>query len=551
MMRNRGQTEGLSPLSTVVVAALPIVFFSLFFAWPVAAILWRGLAGGGSIDVGVFGDVLTDSFMRDVAWFTLWQALASTALTIAVGMPVAYVISHYEFPGRRLFRALITVPFVLPTVVVGTAFLVLFSPTGPLGWDLRQTIWAVLVAHVFFNVSIVVRTVGGAWGQLHPGAEEAARVLGATRWRAFRSVTLPRLVPSLSAASALVFLFTFTSFGVVLILGGPRHSTLESETYLQTVRYLNLDVAAVLAMVQMLSVVILLMVQRRLQRGFDRSQRLAQAGRARRAVAGWRERTMVGAVIGATLLVVLAPLAVLVWRSVRVGDGFGLDFYDALDESRRGSTLFVAPLEAVFNSLRFAAGATGIAVVIGGLAALAIARGHGRLARALDTSLMLPLGTSAATVGFGFLIALDAPPLDLRTSPWLVPIAHALVGVPFVIRIVVPALRSIDQRLREAAQVMGASPLRVFREVDLPIVSRSFVVAAGFAFAVSLGEFGATSFLARPQHPTIPTAIFRFLGQPGAANLGQAMAMSVILMVLTATVVLLIDRFRMGEFSEW
>ncbi len=149
--------------ATLAVAALPIGFFALFFAWPVASILWRGLNVDGEMDLSVFGDVVADPFMREVAWFTLWQALVSTALTLALGLPCAYVVSHYEFRGRRLFRALVTVPFVLPTVVVGTAFLVVFGPAGPLGWDLRQTIWAVLAAHVFFNVSVVIRTVGGAW----------------------------------------------------------------------------------------------------------------------------------------------------------------------------------------------------------------------------------------------------------------------------------------------------------------------------------------------------------------------------------------------------
>ena len=102
-----------------------------------------------------------------------------------------------------------------------------------------------------------------------------------------------------------------------------------------------------------------------------------------------------------------------------------------------------------------------------------------------------------------------------------------------------------------AAATLGASPVRVFREVDLPIVSRSIVVAGGFAFAVSLGEFGATAFIARPQHPTIPTAIFRFLGQPGASNLGQAMALCVILMAVTTAVILAVDRLRLGELGEW
>jgi thiamine transport system permease protein len=164
---------------------------------------------------------------------------------------------------------------------------------------------------------------------------------------------------------------------------------------------------------------------------------------------------------------------------------------------------------------------------------------------------MLPLGTSAVTVGFGFLIALDQPPIDLRTSPLLIPIAHALVAVPFVIRVLVPVLRSIDVRLHEAAAVLGAPPSRVWREIDLPIMARALAVAAGFAFAVSLGEFGATLLIARADTPTLPIAIFRYLGQPGAANFGLAMAMSTVLAVVTAVSILAIERFRVGELGEF
>jgi thiamine transport system permease protein len=116
------------------------------------------------------------------------------------------------------------------------------------------------------------------------------------------------------------------------------------------------------------------------------------------------------------------------------------------------------------------------------------------------------------------------------------------VAAPFVVRIVAPALRSIDDRLREAAAVLGASPARVWREVDLPLVLRALGVAAGFAFAISLGEFGATVFIARADWPTVPVAIFRFLGRPGEVNAGQAAALSVILMGLTAAAVLAADR---------
>lgn len=534
-----------------MVAAVPVAFFSVFFLWPVGSIIWRGLAPEGRPDLSALIEVITDPRLRGVAWFTLWQAGLSTVLTVVVGLAGAYVVSTYQFPGRRSFTALVAVPFVMPTVVVGTAFLVLLGPAGPMGWDLRHTVWAVLIAHVFFNVAVVVRIVGGAWGQLHPGPEQASRVLGAGPLRTWWEVTLPRLIPALGAAVSIVFLFTFTSFGVVLVLGGPRLSTLEAETYYQTVRYLNLDIAAALALVQLAAVVVLLAVQRRLGERYQQGQRFQAPARRRRNPSTWGQWLMISGVVGVITTLVAAPLGVLVWRALDTGGGPVLGNFTALSESRRGSTAFVDPIEAVVNSLVFGLAAAAIAVVVGGLAALAIARGQGRTARVLDTALMLPLGTSAATVGFGFLVALDRPPFDLRGSVWLVPLAHSLIGVPFVVRIMVPAVRAVDDRLRSAARVLGASPIRVLAAVDLPVVGRAGVVAAGFAFAVSLGEFGATMFIARPDRPTIPTAIFRFLGQPGAANLGQAMAMSVILMVMTGIVVLAADRWRSGEVGQW
>ncbi len=204
--------------------------------------------------------------------------------------------------------------------------------------------------------------------------------------------------------------------------------------------------------------------------------------------------------------------------------------------------LLVAPWEAVVNSIVYAAAATVIAVVVGGLAAFAVADTRG--SRMLDGLVLLPLGVSAVMLGLGFLIAFDTDPLDFRAAPWIVPVAQALVAIPFVVRIVAPTLRSIDPHQREAAALLGASPGRVRREIDLPIVSRGLAVAAGFAFAISLGEFGATVFLARPDRPTLPVAIFRFLGRPGEQNVAQAYALAVVLMAVTIVSVLAVERVR-------
>jgi thiamine transport system permease protein len=279
-------------------------------------------------------------------------------------------------------------------------------------------------------------------------------------------------------------------------------------------------------------------------------QRQVSAHDTARPPRGAGARAFLGGTLAVLALLLGAPLAMLVARSFSGGSGGpSLAAYRSL--SQPGSALFVAPSDAIRNSLLFALLATLIALVVGGAAAFALAprRTGGR--RALDILLMLPLGTSAVTIGFGFLIALDRPPLDLRSSPLLIPLAHAVVAIPFVVRTVVPALRSIDPRLREAAATMGASPARVAREVDFPIVGRAFVVAAGFAAAVSLGDFGATAFIARPNTPTVPIAIFRLLSLPGSLNFDRAMALSTVLMLLTALVVVGLERLRLGALAEF
>lgn len=242
-----------------------------------------------------------------------------------------------------------------------------------------------------------------------------------------------------------------------------------------------------------------------------------------------------------TLLALAIPIAVLLGRSLR-GDAYAALF---LDDPVVGT-----PIASAGNSLLFAVIASVIAVSIGAMAATVITGRRGNLSRWFDLTLMLPLGTSAVTIGFGFIVALGEP-VDLRASFWLVPIAHALVAIPFVVRTTVPTLRSIPAETREAARVLGASPGRVWREIDLPIVSRAALVGAAFAFVISLGEFGATSFIARPNTATMPVMIVRLLSRPGGGSLAMALALAVVLAGMTAMIVLWIDRLQFGEIGTF
>jgi thiamine transport system permease protein len=545
---------------------LPLVFLAVFFFYPLARIFSVSLSSSEGGGLAALRKLASTDYYARTLWFTVWQATVSTLLTVLLALPGAYVFARYEFRGKTLLRALTTVPFVMPTIVVAAAFASLLGPKGRLNlwlmaWQgleqppiqLQHTIWIILLAHVFYNYTVVLRMVGGFWANLNPRLEEAARVLGGNRWRALWEVTLPLLAPVVGAAALLVFIFCFTSFGVVLILGGPRFATLEVEIYRQTAHLFNLPLAAALSLVQILFTLGMILVYTRLQARLSvplafRPRRVTQ-----RHPRTWSARLLVIVNVAFMLALLVAPLLALVERSLSVGPegGYSLRYYQQLSSSRRGSILFVPPWEAIRNSVAFGAVTVVLALVLGTLAAQLLVRPKSRLAGWLDPLFMLPLATSAVTLGFGYIIALDKPPLNLRASPVLVPLAHTLVALPFVVRSLLPVLRGIQPGLREAAAVLGASPWRVWREVDLPIVARAMLVGAVFAFTVSLGEFGATVLIARPQYPTLPVAIYRFLGQPGAANYGQALAMSALLMLVCAVGFLSIERFRVGQVGEF
>jgi len=571
----RAGLAGVAPAGAGVLRAalyaLPLLFLALFFCYPLAAILRLSFAEG----LAGLRSTLSDPYTWRVVGFTAWQAALSTLLTLALGLPGAYAFARFEFPGKAALRALAGAPFVMPTVVVAVAFAALLGPRGAVnaalqGWlglaqppiRLQGTLSLVLLAHVFYNYTVVLRLVGGMWAGLDPRLEQAAAMLGAGRRRVLLGVTLPLLLPAIGAAALLVFIFTFASFGVVVILGGPRMATVEVEIYRQTAQLLRLDVAATLALLQAGCTLALSLLYARLAARAAVPLELQPRRAVARRPRGWGERAFVAANAALILLLLGGPLLALAAGSLRSPAGLTLAYYAALGENRTGSAFFVPPAVALANSLRVALAAALIALLVGVPAAYMLAgdegtRGQGekgargwragirRRSSLLDALFMLPLGTSALTLGLGYIVALSVPGLaGLRAAPWLLPAVHALVALPFVVRSLVPALRARSPRQREAAAMLGASPLRAWLWVELPQLAPALATAAIFAFTVSLGEFGATLLVARPELPTLPVVIFRLLGMPGALNYGQALAMATILMLVTAASFLLIERAR-------
>jgi thiamine transport system permease protein len=546
-MMNGKEGQGRAVRRTLVfvaLLALPLLYLLVFYFYPLEAILRLSLVGRDRAEPALLlGRLLSAGSLR-VIRFTFGQALLSTLLTLLLGLPGAYVFARYSFPGKRIIQALTTVPFVLPTVVVAAAFSAVLGPQSLLsrwfgrGFDLRYTLAAIIIAHVFYNYTVILRMVRGFWGHLDPYLEQAARTLGASPWRVFYEVTLPLLMPVIATAGLLVFIFCFTSFGVVLILGGPRFSTLEVEIYRQTINFANLPLAAALSVVQILFTLALTVTYTRLQQRISRSMDLKPEWVTQRRPQTLSEISMVVVNLALMGVLLLYPLIALITRSFRSG----LSPYIALFQNPRHGIFYVPPLTAVGNSLRIALMVTGLALTLGLLAATALSRR--RSGWVVDALFMLPLGTSAVTLGLGYLLSMDRPPVALRGTLALIVAAHALVALPFVVRSLLPALQSIRPSLREAAALLGAPPIRVFAEVDLPIIWRALAVAAVFAFTVSMGEFGATSMIARADLPTMPIAIYRFLSRPGAQNYGQALAMSSILMLVSVVAFAAIEWLR-------
>ncbi len=530
-------------------AAAPAAFLAVFYFRPLFRIVWTSFAlegSGASLDP-------TLGYWSRILGFTIWQAAASTAVTVAVGVPLAWWVHQVRGFRKRWALGLLTVPFVMPAIVVGVAFTALVGPHGLLNQilmyllsldqpplDLLHSFPLVIVAHLFYNVSVVVRIVAGFWDLLDRRLGDAARVLGAGSWVRLWTIDLPLLLPGLLSAALLVFLFCFSSFGVALILGGLEFTTLEVEIYRQAASFFNLRTATILSLLQVTATFLVMYLHTHLQSKSSRPRVLGVESEPARPSGLSRTATLcLNSVVGGMVLVLLLPLIALALRSVTLGESLlTAQHFVGLFRQDRDVAFLASPWAALGNSLKYGLVAAAVSVPLGLCMTYAVSRAPRWLGRWLDPLFLLPLGTSTVTLGLGYILAMG----PLRTSPWLVPMAHSLIALPFVLRIILPTVRGLSPSLGEASAVLGASPLQTWQRVALPLLAPALTVALVFAFLTSLGEFGATMLVARPQHPTIPLMIFRSLGQPGLVNLGQALALSTILMALSAGAMFLLDR---------
>ncbi|MFM5952509.1 MAG: ABC transporter permease [Micrococcales bacterium] len=516
----------------------PLLFLGVLFFWPLTNILSRGFQGDWLFHLLNIRD-------WQITWFTIWQALVSTALTLIFAIPGAYILYRKRFVGQRVLRSIITIPFMLPTIVVATGFTIFRDATHV--WS-NPVFW-IITAHIFLNYSLAVRTIGSFWMSLDLQTEEAAALAGAGRFRTVWNISLPQLKPALISAGASTFLYCTASYGVMLVLGGGQVQSLETEIATAANTLLDLPKASALALVQSLLSVVAFGVT---QTG-GRANLGIEVGEHDGEVKSLDRRDWLASVITFPLiaLLIIAPMSMIVFKAFNEGDGLIGNFVNLAGRGTR-NLLNLSVLDSIGNSLRNMLISASIALVVGVIVSylLAVPAKNFKqtvVNRILDIAFLLPLGISTVVLGFGYLVTFGGYPLPLRET-WLVtPLIQSVMSAPIVIRLVYPALVSVDRSHYEAASTAGANRWQVWWFIELPMIRFSVYTAAAFAALVSLGEFGASSLLAYGDQATLPTVLYALISKPGGQNYGMAMAAATLIIVLTFAVVFLISRENLQE----
>ena len=530
-----GKASGRKSLTRKLLWATPLTFVAVLFYWPVVRVTSLGFSGDWLA-------TLTEPRTLGIIWFTLWQATVSTVLTLVLAIPGSYLLYRRSFPGERIVKALITVPFVLPSIVVAVGFAVFRSVHAfwvGLGFTfLVEPVYWIIAAHVFVNYSIAVRTIGGVWATLDAEVEEAAELDGAGRLKTLLSISLPQLRPAIFSASALVFLFSATSFGIVLVLGAGQVLSIETAIYFAATQLLDLEVAAALVLVQTLITAAAFFIGSALSKGTIGLEQVFEGARKPKVDIRDLPAVLITAMI--VIGLILMPLLLVLVEAFQVGDSFGFQNFENLSTRGARDLLNISVADAAMNTLRNMAVAASIAFVLGTLISWLLVRTKHKV---LDFVFLAPLGVSSVVLGFGFLVSFDAEWFPLRSSWLIVPLAQALIALPMVIRLVYPALVSIGKEPIEQASLDGASSWQTWRFVESGMIKGVLLTAVGYAAIISIGEFGASTFLAYGSQGTIPTLLFRLISRPGEQNYGMAMAVSAILIAFVWAVMLLLSRY--------
>jgi thiamine transport system permease protein len=541
----------------------------------------EAVTGMSSLDSIISFFTLTET--KEALRFTLLESLFSVILTLIIGLPLAWQLGRYEWKHISIIRSLISIPFVMPAIVAAMGFLALIDQGGPLdkiGIDLRTEsglignissitgmentghFIALIIAHAWFNISLVVRMVEPTLSTMDPRWEEQIRLLpaGNSRLGRVQNLWLPFIGPAIACASALCFVFSFTSFALVKWLT-PTKSTLESlmadsggTAGIYNYRIDTSEIVLAVCLVQLIILVTALAITSRLQRKHSLRHAIVSESSARKSrgkASLFGKAVLIGGLIFTLLPLILVAISSFVVRTVKNGTISSEFTLDAWKNAWQGDNSTLSIPEALSNSLIYALMTLIFSIIIGWIIASSINRlensGNMKLAKIVDMISLAPLAISAVMIGLGILLGI------LRWNPamfnwFLIPvIPHVLLTTPFVVRVMLPAIRSLDISFEEQAKMLGLSPTKVWIHSRLSFLLGPLAVSSSLTIAFSLGEFGATWILVRSgSWDTLSILVDQLMGQPKFNPLvyPMAMASATVLMALTFVLFLLAEKVR-------
>ena len=546
----------------ILIFLFPLLFLSIFFFYPLISILTEGLSDEeGIFTLGHIQSILSDRYILRVIAFTVEQALLSTLASILLGLPGAYLLARYDFRGKSIVKAITTVPFVLPSIIVVLGFVIFFGNNGVLNrafmgafnlenppLKILYSMKAIILAHTFYNFPICILLVSAVWSRINPNLEKAALSLGARGGRLFTNILLPQIMPGILAASALIFIFCFTSFAVILVLGGgPKYTTIEVTIYRLAKVSLDLKAGSALAIIESVLSILFMYIYIKFQQKVSFAEKVNLQYERKKLASILRSPYGILAVlyIIITFLLIIAPMLAVIGRSFMGRSdwtgrtSFTLEWYKRIFTDIETGSIAIPYLSVIKNSLFFGLTTVLFSLPLGTAIAYITTRKNFRGRGVLETVTMLPLGISSIILGLGYIKAYQTFPLDITGKWYAIAFAHTIIAYPFVIRSVTAVFRKINPRLIQAALSLGATPWKAFWRVELPLIKSGIIAGATFAFAISIGEINATLMLYNPNLTTLPVAIYRLIS---SYNYFGACALGTILMVICFLVFLLIDK---------
>jgi len=530
---------------------IPIIILSFFLIYPVTRVIVGGVLSSTS---NPFQKILSDYPTQFAIAFTFSQAFISTIASVMVGLPGALIISRLDFKGKSLVRALIVVPFVLPPIAVVVGIIQMFGSYGIIDsflmslfhsstsvFNISDGIVGIVLAHTFYNAPLVILLVSSSLERMNPEIEDAADMLGANSIQRFKRITLPQILPALSAAAILTFIFCFMSFPIVLALGNDVYNTIEILIW-NSYKAGHLGLASSLALLQILITLTLAVVYLRL--GRTRNQDVAPTSTIRTirfTKYRYREQGLILVYMLSMLIFIGGPMISIFRAAV----------YDPMLQQYTAKGLVYlftsgtnGGLGFVINTLFYGFLATLLSIILG----IPLAYAHKSEKRILPTlssmMVLLPLGISSITLAYGLMEAI-AVPLGLSLHPWpIIVIAQTIIGLPFTARALEISLNNIDPNILNQADLLGASRFQRFFFVDVPLLLPGILVGAVFAFAMAIGDMTATLLIAIPANYTVAVGVYKNLD---VRKFVQAGASALFLVIICVLAYLIMEKVSKGS----